>query len=157
MKALIFIGVFSLVMTFPAFGESPSPNKLQIERVSINSGTRKAGKVIKKAKKKRRGKRGSRGISSKCLPSVLKTRLAQVEKRWGKVRVISTHRPGAKLKSGRPSKHATCRAVDFVPPKGTYGAVAKWLKANHKGGVGTYSGKFHHIHIDTGKPYRWHN
>ncbi len=97
-------------------------------------------------------------LTSECLPRDLKLKLRQIESRWGSVRLISVHRPGARVKgSGRPSRHASCRAVDFHPPKGSYREVARWLKENHQGGVGTYSGRLSHIHIDDGPPYRWHN
>lgn len=93
--------------------------------------------------------------SESCLPSSLRARLAQVRSQFGPIRVISTHRPGARIAgSGRPSYHASCRAVDFVPPPGRYGAVAAWLQANHGGGVGTYSSG--HIHIDDGAYVRFH-
>jgi hypothetical protein len=51
-----------------------------------------------------------------------------------------------------------CRlpAVDFIPPRGKYGAVAAWLKQNHRGGVGTYGCGMNHIHIDDGGQVRWH-
>lgn len=90
-----------------------------------------------------------------CLPSVLKTRLAQIRKTFGKVTVVSTHRKGARIRgSGKPSYHASCRAVDFVPPSGRYSTVVRWLYANHEGGVGTYT-CMSHIHIDNGPNVRW--
>ena len=71
--------------------------------------------------------------------------------------MISAHRPGARIAgSGRMSYHASCRAVDFNPPRGKYQQVASWLKANHRGGVGTYSCGMHHIHIDSGPAVRFH-
>jgi hypothetical protein len=54
------------------------------------------------------------------------------------------------------SYHASCRAVDFNPPRGKYQQVASWLKANHRGGVGTYSCGMHHIHVDNGPAVRFH-
>ena len=82
----------------------------------------------------------AQAASTKCLPGVVKKRLAQIRSKFGKVRVISTHRPGARIAgSGKRSYHASCRAVDFHPPKGKYRAVLAWLKSNHKGGVGSYS------------------
>ena len=90
-----------------------------------------------------------------CLPSVLKTRLAQIRKTFGKINVVSTHRPGARIRgSGKPSYHGSCRAVDFVPPSGKYNKVVRWLYANHEGGVGTYT-CMSHIHIDNGPYVRW--
>ncbi len=95
---------------------------------------------------------------SSCLPASIKNKLAQIRKKFGPVRIVSTHRPGARIAgSGKRSYHASCRAVDFHPPKGKYGAVARWLKANHKGGVGTYSCGMHHIHIDNGPRVRFHH
>jgi len=98
------------------------------------------------------------GTSTGCLPGVLRQRLAQIRSKWGGVSVISTHRPGARIAgSGRRSFHASCRAVDFHPPRGSYRAVVSWLKANHGGGVGTYSCGMHHIHIDNGPRIRFHH
>lgn len=92
-----------------------------------------------------------------CLPGVLKKRLGQIRKRFGKLRIVSTFRRGARIRgTGRPSYHASCRAVDFHPPRGKYKAVARWLKANHGGGVGTYSCRMRHIHIDNGPRVRFH-
>ena len=93
-----------------------------------------------------------------CLPGILKTRLNQIRKKFGKVRIVSTHRPGARIAgSGKRSYHASCRAVDFHPPRGKYRAVVNWLKKVHKGGVGTYSCGMHHIHIDNGPRVRFHH
>lgn len=90
-----------------------------------------------------------------CLPSVLKTRLAQMRKTFGSVKVVSTYRKGARIRgSGKPSYHGSCRAVDFVPPSGKYKTVVRWLYANHEGGVGTYT-CMSHIHIDNGPNVRW--
>ena len=92
-----------------------------------------------------------------CVPAELKRTLDEIEDRFGPVQVISAHRPGAKIAgSGRRSKHADCRAVDFNPPRGKYDEVAAWLKVNHSGGVGTYGCGMGHIHIDTGGNARWH-
>ena len=92
-----------------------------------------------------------------CLPSSLKSKLAQIRSKFGSVRVISTYRRGARISgSGRRSYHASCRAVDFYPPRGKYRAVARWLRANHSGGVGTYSCGMSHIHIDNGPRIRFH-
>jgi hypothetical protein len=92
-----------------------------------------------------------------CLPSSLKNTLAQLNARFGTVRVISTHRSGARIAgSGKRSYHADCRAVDFHPPAGKHAAVVAWLAVNHAGGLGTYSGRHSHIHIDSGPRYRFH-
>jgi uncharacterized protein YcbK (DUF882 family) len=90
-----------------------------------------------------------------CLPKVLKTRLAQVRQRFGKIKVVSTFRKGATIRGTKKrSYHASCRAVDFIPPKGTYKEVVRWLYANHEGGIGTYT-CMSHIHIDNGPNARF--
>lgn len=93
-----------------------------------------------------------------CLPGSVKAKLAQIRSKFGSVRVISTHRPGARIAgSGKRSYHASCRAVDFHAPRGKYKQVVAWLKRNHSGGVGTYSCGMHHIHIDNGPRVRFHH
>ena len=93
-----------------------------------------------------------------CLPGVLKSRLAEVRRKFGNVQVISAHRRGATIAgSGRRSYHASCRAVDFKAPSGKHRQVVAWLKQNHGGGVGTYSCGMHHIHIDNGPHVRFHH
>jgi hypothetical protein len=94
--------------------------------------------------------------STGCLPAQLKQAIADVQSRFGPVEVVSTHRPGARISgTGHRSLHASCQAVDFRPARGTYGAVASYLRTNWQGGVGTYSSG--HIHIDTGANYQWHH
>lgn len=98
------------------------------------------------------------GSSTSCLPGVLRQRLAQIRAKFGRVRVISTFRRGARIAgTNHRSFHASCRAVDFAPPRGKYRAVVAWLKANHGGGVGTYSCAMHHIHLDNGPRIRFHH
>ena len=93
-----------------------------------------------------------------CLPGALKSKLSQIRQKFGPVSIVSTHRPGARIAgSGKSSYHASCRAVDFHPPKGKYREVVAWLKANHSGGVGTYSCGMHHVHIDNGPRVRFHH
>jgi uncharacterized protein YcbK (DUF882 family) len=91
-----------------------------------------------------------------CLPASLQQALADVQAKFGPVEVVSTHRPGARIAgTGHRSMHASCEAVDFRPARGTYGAVASYLRGSWRGGVGTYSSG--HIHIDTGANYHWHH
>lgn len=93
-----------------------------------------------------------------CLPSAVKAKLAQIRAKFGPVSIVSADRPGARIAgSGKRSYHASCRAVDFNPPRGKYSQVVAWLKANHSGGVGTYSCGMHHIHIDNGPRVRFHH
>ena len=89
-----------------------------------------------------------------CLPVVLKQRLAQIRKKFGPVTIISTIRRGARIAgSGRMSKHASCRAVDFKVRNKM--KVYRWLAKVHNGGVGLYHGRCSHIHIDNGPRSRW--
>ena len=99
---------------------------------------------------------GASAASASCLPSDLRNKLSQIESRFGSVKVVSTHRAGARMPDGRVSYHASCRAVDFNPPAGKYDAVVAWLHANHSGGVGTYGCGMHHIHIDNGPKIHFH-
>lgn len=99
----------------------------------------------------------AKAASTACAPGILKQRLSQIRAKFGPVRVVSTFRKGARVRgTGRRSLHASCRAIDFHPPRGKYKQVASWLKANHGGGVGTYSCKMRHIHIDNGPRVRFH-
>jgi hypothetical protein len=92
-----------------------------------------------------------------CLPAALKNVLAEIESRYGAVRVISTHRPGARIAGSQyASLHASCRAVDFHPAVGTYDQVLAHVCANWKGGIGTYSGQLHHLHLDVGYAQQFH-
>ncbi len=103
------------------------------------------------------GATSSDAYAKKCLPGTLKSRLSQIRSKFGSVRIISTFRKGARIAgTGRPSLHASCRAVDFHPPRGKYRQVAAWLKKNHGGGVGTYSCGMRHIHLDNGPRVRFH-
>lgn len=89
-----------------------------------------------------------------CVPASLKARLAEIRAKFGPVTVISTLRRGAQVRfSGRPSRHAACRAVDFKV--GNKAAVYRWLDKVHNGGVGIYHGACSHIHIDDGERARW--
>lgn len=100
----------------------------------------------------------SLAASTSCLPGSLKSKLAQIRAKFGPIRVVSAHRPGARIAgSGKRSYHASCRAVDFHPPKGKYRQVVAWLKKTHSGGVGTYSCGMHHVHIDNGPRVRFHH
>lgn len=95
--------------------------------------------------------------SSYCMPNEIRAILDTVKTLFGSINIISAHRPGAKIAgTNKTSYHASCRAVDFIPPANKYNEVAAWLKANWKGGVGTYSCNMRHIHIDTGSTVRFH-
>ncbi len=100
----------------------------------------------------------AQAASTGCLPGTVKAKLAQIRQKFGPVRIISTHRPGARIAgSGKRSYHASCRAVDFHAPRGKYRQVLAYLRSNHGGGLGTYSCGMHHIHIDNGPKVRFHH
>jgi Peptidase M15 len=96
----------------------------------------------------RRGRGG--GTSRGCLKPTARALLERIEAQFGKMQIISTCRPGARIAgTGRRSKHASGEAIDFNAG-GRKGAVVRWLIANHKsGGTMTYRG-MSHIHVDVG-------
>lgn len=94
----------------------------------------------------------ARGASASrsCLTSAARNLLSRIEQKFGKVSVISTCRPGARIAgTGKISRHASGNAVDFSAGN-RKGAIVRWLIANHRsGGTMTYSG-MSHIHVDIG-------
>ena len=97
------------------------------------------------------------GSPQACLPREVKAALAHIERNWGRVTIVSTFRKNAFIAgSGNPSYHASCRAVDFHPRQGSYRAVLNYLRTNWRGGLGTYLGRMHHLHIDSGPYARFH-
>lgn len=101
------------------------------------------------ARTRKRVKQPAYSISTNCLPQQLKNYLKEVERRFGKVVVISSFRRNAIIAgTHHRSKHASCQAVDFVV-KQNQRKAAKWLKTQNRLEVITYSPPFHHIHIAT--------
>jgi uncharacterized protein YcbK (DUF882 family) len=92
----------------------------------------------------------SSGSSRSCLTSEARALLNSIENKFGRVQIVSTCRPGARIAtSGRPSKHASGQAIDFRVP-GKKKQVVNWLINNHgDGGTMTYS-DMDHIHVDVG-------
>lgn len=99
------------------------------------------------------------GVSIRCLPNNIRNQLRLISQRFGSVNVVSAHRPGAIIAGTRhQSYHASCRAVDFhVRGRGAQQRTLRYLEANWKGGIGTYGGCMHHIHIDDGPSIRFHH
>lgn len=93
----------------------------------------------------------SASSSQGCLTREARALLNRIESHFGRVQIVSTCRPGARIAgSGKISKHASGQAIDFNAPSGKKQAVVKWLIANHKsGGTMTYAG-MSHIHVDIG-------
>lgn len=86
-----------------------------------------------------------------CLTSSARALLNRIEARFGSVQIVSTCRPGARIRgTGKRSKHASGEAIDFMAPRGRKNEVVRWLIANHRGGgTMTYPG-MNHIHVDVG-------
>jgi hypothetical protein len=93
---------------------------------------------------------GSRGTSRACLTSAARAILSRIEQNFGRMQIVSTCRPGARIRgTGRVSRHASGNAIDFNAGS-RKGAVVRWLIANHRsGGTMTYAG-MSHIHVDIG-------
>ena len=96
---------------------------------------------------------GSSGTSRSCLTGAARGLLSRIEQKFGAMQLISTCRPGARIRgTGRVSRHASGNAIDFNAG-GRKGAVVQWLIANHRsGGTMTYSG-MSHIHVDIGQHF----
>ena len=91
------------------------------------------------------------GTSRTCLTPAARDLLSRIEAQFGRVSLVSTCRPGARIAgTGRPSRHASGNAIDFKAPAGRKADVVRWLIANHQaGGVMTYA-RMDHIHVDIG-------
>jgi hypothetical protein len=99
---------------------------------------------------------GSGGASTSrgCLTGPTRALLNRIEARFGSVQIVSTCRPGARIRGTRKmSKHASGQAVDFHAPRGKKAEIVRWLMANHSaGGTMTYPG-MNHIHVDIGQRF----
>ena len=166
MKPILFLltAVFILVFSNSSKADvSFSSNNTIVIKEKKPKTTRRTTRTRKARVKRRRmaSTRKSTGGFTKWkghrMPISVANKLKSVENKFGKIRITSSCRPGARIKkNGRPSMHSYCREVDFNPPRGKYRAVANYLKRTWSGGVGTYSGRFNHIHIDNNRG-RWHN
>ena len=120
------------------------------------SGTAIAGPKAKATRQQAASQKVERqetaSASLACLPGELRSALADVERKFGPVTVLSTHRPGAVVAgTGRPSQHRDCRALDFRPSRNR-GAIIAFLRNDPRvQGLGIY--RSGHIHMDAG-PYR---
>ena len=94
---------------------------------------------------------GGASMSRGCLTSSTRALLGRIESKFGTVQIVSTCRPGARIRgTGKVSKHASGHAVDFKVAGGRKNEVVRWLMANHhSGGTMTYAG-MNHIHVDVG-------
>lgn len=97
--------------------------------------------------------RGRATNARTCLTSPAKTLLAAIEATHGPMRLLSTCRPGARVRgTGSISRHASGNAIDFDAGK-RKSEVVRWLIRNHwTGGTMTYA-RSRHIHVDIGKRF----
>lgn len=87
-------------------------------------------------------------VSRSCLTADTRAVLGRLEARVGKVSIVSTCRPGAKIAgTNRQSKHAIGRAVDFNTPRKA--AAIAFLRSQGVF-VMTYCG-MSHVHFNTGQ------
>jgi hypothetical protein len=82
--------------------------------------------------------------SESCLPSALRSALADVRAACGPVKVISTLRPHSRIPTGHVSLHAACQAVDFMPSNCScaYRVLSDW-----KFGLSLDCARMRHIHL----------
>lgn len=93
---------------------------------------------------------GGPSTSRECLHTRTRAVLDALEGRFGKVVLVSTCRPGARMPSGDISWHARNEAFDFNVPKGvSKGIVMEWLGKHSPGVTMSYS-SMAHVHTDTG-------
>ena len=94
--------------------------------------------------------------TSWCVPWSLKVVLLRVARRFGPVKVHSTHRWPLenKRKGGKPkSFHLSCRAIDFSVPGDPVKVKAYLVSQWEVGGYSYYSKGFYHI--DNGRRRTW--
>ena len=96
--------------------------------------------------------------TSWCTPLPLKVALTKVAKKFGPVRVHSTHRwPLENWRKGGKSRsyHLTCQAVDFSVQGGNPQAVKSYLRSMWEVGGYSYYARSNFYHIDTGPRRTW--
>lgn len=121
----------------------------RIKSVSIAVALLAAGAWIAGSAEARPSKGGA-STSRACLTGSARALLSRIEQKFGKVQIVSTCRPGARIAgTGRISRHASGNAVDFNAGR-RKGAIIQWLIATHRsGGTMTYA-HMDHIHVDIG-------
>jgi hypothetical protein len=91
-----------------------------------------------------------------CLPGDLKSVVADLSVRFGRVSLESTHRSrGHNWRAGgaRQSLHLSCRAIDFRVRTGSRGVLAYLRTRPEVGGLKIYRNGI--IHIDNGERRSW--
>ncbi len=104
------------------------------------------------------GKRLLGMTPSWCTPLPLKIALTKIAKKFGPIRVHSSHRwPLENKRKGGKSKsyHLTCRAVDFSVQGGSPQAIKSYIKSLWEVGGYSYYPRGNFFHIDTGPRRTW--
>jgi hypothetical protein len=96
------------------------------------------------------------GDTAWCVPLELKIALNKISRKFGPIKVFSTHRwplENARKGGKKKSYHLTCRAVDFAVP-GDPAKVKAYIRSLWQvGGYSYYSKGFYHI--DNGPRRTW--
>ena len=98
------------------------------------------------------------GDTSWCVPIQLKIAITNVAKKFGPVRVHSTHRwplENARKGGKKRSYHLTCRAVDFSVQGGSPAQIKRYLISMPYVGGYSYYARQNFFHIDTGPRRTW--
>ena len=93
-----------------------------------------------------------------CVPVQLKYAIKRVAKKFGPVRVHSTHRwPLENWRKGgkKKSYHLKCQAVDFSVKRGNPAQVKRFLRSMSAVGGYSYYRRGNFYHIDTGPRRTW--
>jgi uncharacterized protein YcbK (DUF882 family) len=92
-------------------------------------------------------------ISRACLTSAARAILSRIEQKFGRMQIVSTCRPGARIAgTGRISRHASGNAIDFNAGR-RKGEVLRWLVAHYRGGGTMTYAHMDHIHVDVGRHF----
>jgi hypothetical protein len=90
-----------------------------------------------------------------CLPAALRTVLIDLEKRFGKVTIVSTttlHTDNHSRGSIRANLHSACKAVDIKTPREPKDVIAYLRTRPEVGGINTYRNRV--IHLDLNPNYK---
>ena len=96
--------------------------------------------------------------TSWCTPIELKIALNKISKRFGPIRVHSTHRwplENARKGGKKRSYHLTCRAVDFSVQGGNPSEIKAYIRSLWEVGGYSYYPRGNFFHIDNGPRRTW--
>jgi len=96
--------------------------------------------------------------TSWCTPIELKIALNKISRKFGPIKVHSTHRwplENARKGGKKKSYHLSCRAVDFSVQGGSPNEIRNYLKSMWEVGGYSYYARGNFFHIDTGPRRTW--